>query len=663
MNDGNPLHIRMLGGFCVLRDGRPLGFPTRKAAALLAILASRPGAWFARERLADLLWARSAEAQARGSLRQALAQLRKPLEDGAGSVIEANGEGLRVAPERVSVDVAEFEAALADGDPAAIERAVERYSGDFLDGFALNDLPFEEWRAPEAERLRRLALKAMGSLLDHHVECGAVEAASALAERRLALEPASEETYQALMRLHLARGALGSAMREYERCKAALATLGVPPSATTEALRQQIRVRPAAAPASKHDEPPLVAVLPFANLSDDAAQGYFARGFTEDVIRELARFRSLRVIAAHSSFGAADPQETPAETGARLGARYLMTGSVRRSADSIRIGAELVDAERGHFLWSGRYDIAPGGILATQDEIGRAVAATLVSRIDDDRLRRAAAKPLGDLAAYDCWLRGVTALRRGTPESHAEARALFERALEIDAAFARAYSGLSLTYFNEWSCLAWGRWAENEGRAFDYAQRGAQMDDGDPVTHFILGRILLYRREFDRADRHLQRAELLNPNDADILAQLAVSDMFLGRPERGVERARLAMRLNPFHDDWYFAFAAGPQLFTGRIETAIEFALKAPDIATDAHAYLASAYAHLGRHDEAARHVALFQAAYRRNIIGGREPAADEAARWLMHVNPFRRDEDAAFFLAGLAGAGLAIPPDLRRPA
>lgn len=661
MSDSKDVRIDMLGGFSVFRSGRAVSLPTRKAAGLLAILASRIGTVFSRERLADMLWGRSAEAQARASLRQALAQLRKSLDDGGESVIGANSEGLHLVPGRVTVDVAEFETASAEGSPSALERAAQRYCGPFLDGFTVNEALFEDWRALEAERLRRIALNGMGRLLAHHVEGGAVEAATALAERVLAIDPAAEEAYQLLMRLHLGRGALGSAMREYERCKTAMATLGVPPSAATEALRQQVRVRPAPAE-KKNVDPPLIAVLPFANLSDDAEQGYFARGFTEDVIRELAQFRSLRVIAAHSSFGAADPHAMPAETAARLGARYLLCGSVRRSTGSVRIGAELVDAESGCFLWSGRFDIVPNDIPATQDEIGRAVAATLVTRIDDDRLRQAMRKPLTDLAAYDCWLRGMAQLRHASPESHAEARTLFQHALEIDPSFARACSGLSLTYFNEWSCLAWDRWAENESRAFDYAQRGVRMDDRDPITHFILGRILLYRRQFDKADRHLQRAELLNPNDADILAQLAVSDMFLGHAERGAERACLAMRLNPFHDDWYFAFAAGPLLFSGRIETAIEYGLKAPDIATDAHAYLAAAFAHLGNLEEAAHHLTLFHEAYRRNIAAGPAIAPDETARWLMHVNPFRRDVDAQYFLAGLARAGLAIPADLQRP-
>jgi DNA-binding SARP family transcriptional activator len=662
MATSDSISIQMLGGWSVHRAGLPIRLPTRKAAALLAILALRPGTTISRERLADLLWSRSAEPQARGSLRQALAHLRRTLETGKEPIIEADSAGLRLSPAQVEVDTAELEAALVEGCPSALERAAAQYSGDFLEGFILDEGPFEEWRRAETERLRRQALTAFGRQLQRYVEAAEVESAMALGERLLLLDPVAEETYQALMRLHLGRGALGSAMREYQRCRAALsADLGVPPAAETEALRRQIRAHSGPATAQETDGPPLVAVLPFANLADEPAQVYFAQGFTEDVIRELTRFRSLRVMAAHSTFAAANPKTAPREIGERLGARYLLSGSVRRSARSVRIGAELLNAQTGHYLWSHRYDVPPESLFETQDEIARGVASALAVRIDDERLKQAARKPLDNLEAYDCWLRGLACLRRGTPESLAEARPLFHRALESDPSFARAYSGLSLTYFNEWSCTAWDRWDENERMAFEYAQRGAAMDDSDHMTRFILGRILLYRREFERAERHLERAEALNPNDADMLAQLALSDVYLGRPERGVERVRLAMRLNPFHDDWYFAFAAGAYLLVRRLHEAIELAVKAPHVATDVHAWLAAAYAHLGQPESARHHLLAFLNVFRRKITFGREPAPDEPARWVLHVNPFRRAEDSEFLLDGLLKAGLTAPGESLR--
>ena len=249
--------------------------------------------------------------------------------------------------------------------------------------------------------------------------------------------------------------------------------------------------------------PPLVAVLPFADRSPGEVDDYLAPGFTEEVVRALARFRSLRVLAAQSSFAPADARSDPREVVTRLGARYCLAGSVAVARDTLRIGAELLDAASGHCLWSERYEAHAGEVFAAQDELSRAVAAPLAVRIDSDLLRLAAREPLESLEAYDGWLRGVGCLRQGTPESLVEARPLFERALAIDPGFARAYTGLSLTHVNEWTCVAWERWDENERRAYDYAEQGARMDDTDHMNHFVLGRILLYRRETERAERHL----------------------------------------------------------------------------------------------------------------------------------------------------------------
>ena len=490
MKTPDHIEIQLLGGFTVRLGGTKILLPGRKTAALLAILALRPGVPIARERLTDLLWSRSAPEQARGSLRQALAQLRKTFD--AVDVIETAADGLWIRPERVEVDAARVEEMLENASTESIEQAVTLYSGELLENFVVDEAPFEDWRRAEGQQLQRRAMVAFGALLERYCEQGELAAATALGERLLAIDPSLEQTHQALMRLHLKRGALGAAMVQYERCREALhSRLGVPPSAQTEALRQRIRVPPTPVGQTVPQELPLLATLPFTNLSDDPGQAYFALGFTEDVIRALSRFRSVRIMAAHSSFAAVDAHSTAREAAERLGARYLLTGSVRRASQSLRIGADLVDAGSGHVLWSQNYDLAPTAVLAAQDDISRGVATTLAARIDDDRLKRAAGKPFESLECYDCWLRGMAELQRGTPDSHEKARILFRRSLELDAGFARAHSGLSLTYFNEWSCAAWARWEETQQQAFEHARNGAALDDSDPVTHFVLGRVLL----------------------------------------------------------------------------------------------------------------------------------------------------------------------------
>src|SRR5262249_19872889 len=197
--------------------------------------------------------------------------------------------------------------------------------------------------------------------------------------------------------LHTDAGDIGAALRQYELCRELLRReLDIAPSAETEALHRQIRDRAnAAAPvrppleaagvarAKAESSKPSIAVLPFRNLSDHRAQRYFSDGITEDIITELSRFRSLNVIARHSSFAFRDQPLDAGEIALKLGVACIVEGSVRRAGNRARITARLIDAESGSQLWSEHYDRDLTDIFAVQDEIVRAVVATLPGRIDE----------------------------------------------------------------------------------------------------------------------------------------------------------------------------------------------------------------------------------------------------------------------------------------
>jgi DNA-binding SARP family transcriptional activator len=637
------LRVRLLGGLDAECAGRPLRLPTRKVAGLLALLAFRPEAALPRARLAAMLWPDSDEAASRTSLRQALAALRREL----GDLLHVAGDAVFLEAES---DVARLEAALAAGDVLA---AAALHAGTLLDGLDLGAEPFEEWRRAEAARLRNRLMAALTTAM------AAAGNGQPHAEALLRLDPAAEEAHQALIRLHLGRGALGAAMRQYETCREALARdLGVAPSPGTEALRRRIR-----APRPAEDETrPTLAVLPFTDLSEDAADAWFAPALAEDLTAELGRFRVLRVIAAASVIAVRPHAASPREAAERLGARYLLTGSLRRGAAQVRLAADLTDALEGRHLWSQRLDLPLAGLQAATDELVSAVAGSLAKRLEHDLVQEARAKPAADLAAWECWLRGLSLLRSGQAPQQAEAEALFTRALALDPGFARAEAGLSLVQFNEWSCMAWDQWDERERRAHDHALRAVELDAADSLAHFILGRVLLYRRDFARGEHHLQRAEALNPNDADMQTQMALAHCILGRPDRAQQAADLAARLNPFHDDWYYAYAAMPPFCRGDYAGAIELGRRAPEIAADMDAYRAAAEAHLGQVAAARGSLGRFLLRFRERITFGRDPAPGEPARWLALVNPFRRPEDLARLLDGVRLAGLEVPDDLHEP-
>jgi TolB-like protein/tetratricopeptide (TPR) repeat protein len=380
-----------------------------------------------------------------------------------------------------------------------------------------------------------------------------------------------------------------------------------------------------------------IAVLPFDNPSGDPEQEYFARGFTSFA---LAPDRSA--------------ERRPDDL--RIG--YFLRGSVRRLGDSVRVAAQLVEAQGGRQIWADRFDAPAARLLAVQDEIVARVVSALAVEIDSARLLEARRKPVTSLEVYDCWLRGLDCLHRGTVEDDARARAFFERALALDPHWGRGHAGLSLSHFNEWSCQAWELWDEKERLAFEHARRAASLDDRDALIQLVLGRVLLYRRQFDEAARHVDRAIALNPNDADVLAHAALCRAYLGEPEAGAALATKAIRLNPRHPDWYLACAAVPLFLLGRYGDAAALVARAPRATVDLPAYLAASYALLGDAARAAPVLEMFVSDFVEKITFGRQPEPGEPLRWFLHVNPFRRAEDAEHVARGLRLAGLRPDPD-----
>jgi adenylate cyclase len=160
-----------------------------------------------------------------------------------------------------------------------------------------------------------------------------------------------------------------------------------------------------------------IAVLPFENPSGDPEQEYFARGFVEDVVTELSRFPTLEVIHPKTSFTLGGSR-TP--DGLRIG--YRLLGSVRRLGETVRVTAQLVEGDAGWQVWADRFDAPAERLLEVQDEIVARVASTLAGRIDSARLHQARRKPLSSLEVYDCWLRGLDCLRRGSVRSATSSR-------------------------------------------------------------------------------------------------------------------------------------------------------------------------------------------------------------------------------------------------
>jgi TolB-like protein/Tfp pilus assembly protein PilF len=401
--------------------------------------------------------------------------------------------------------------------------------------------------------------------------------------------------------------------------------------------------------------PVCLAVLPFENLSGNPEHDYFATGFVEDLITDLSHFHSLQVISSYTSRKMGKMARDALSEAKTLSIDYLLKGNLRRKGRQMRLNTQLLETDSGRIIWAQRYDAPVETVLDIQDDIVERVSGAISARIDHALLAAARKKPLTSLAAYDCWLRGMDQLRKGTPEADQKARRIFEQALAIDPHYSRAYAGLSLSFFNEWSCQLWEHWDETERNAYKYAKRAIELDDTDHVTQLILGRILLYRRRFDAARHHIDQSLALNANDADNLIQIATCDVFLGKAEKGESLFLKAMRLNPYRNQWYYTGGSFTYFAQRKFQTCIDLALKGPltDVWVDLPAFIAAAYAHLSNHEQAARYLEIFSRAFHEKIITDHTPSPAEIIAWVKTANPFQYEADMAILVDGLMAAGL----------
>ncbi len=235
------LELVTLGG-CAARwsDGAPVDLGTRKSKALLVYLAMARGQPQLRGKLAALLWGRSAEEQARASLRQTLSGLRKSLAEGGG-LLHADAESVWLDSSAVEIDAIRFERLLETGLQAALEDAARLYQGDFLAGFSVHEEDFEDWLMSEREQLRSRAREVLGQLLDYYEQSGGGERSLQLARQLLSLDPLQESVHRTLMRLYWQQGQRNAALRQFEICARLLRQeLGVEPEPVTRQLHQEI---------------------------------------------------------------------------------------------------------------------------------------------------------------------------------------------------------------------------------------------------------------------------------------------------------------------------------------------------------------------------------------------------------------------------------------
>jgi TolB-like protein/rhodanese-related sulfurtransferase len=400
---------------------------------------------------------------------------------------------------------------------------------------------------------------------------------------------------------------------------------------------------------------PSIAVLPFDNLSSDPEQGYFADGFSEDLITDLSKLSGVFVIARNSSWTYKGKPTNVQKVAQDLGVRYVLEGSVRRQGEQVRINAQLIDAVGGHHLWAERYDGALRDVFALQDKvIGQIVSALAVKLTGEEQALVAQAEAVNP-QAYDAMLQGRELLRKENEQDTLKAISLFEKAVELDPGFRTAYAALAAGH---WRIVlsSWG--AANTGfqRAFDRtnANLARAMEKPNSLALALSAEIRARHGRNQEALIQINRALELAPNDPDIRISKAKILNAIGRAVEAEQEAGWAMRLNPQYPPGYLRVLALSQFHQERYEEAVEklqrVTSQQPDLSED-YATLVSALGHLGRSEGVTDAIEKYNAL---TVPSGFDPLTVQETGWWWYGDMFYYHEPYRDrLLDGLRKAGV----------
>ena len=344
-------------------------------------------------------------------------------------------------------------------------------------------------------------------------------------------------------------------------------------------------------------ETPTLAIAPFAPLGRDDQELLLARGITADLRTDLSKSAGISVIG----FEPLDGRE--GSEASRAKARYLVSGTVQRVDGRLRLHIYLTEQPSGKQLWSERFERAVDDLFAVQDELAPKIVRMLPAKVSEAELRRMAQRHTRNLQAYEYFQRGQAALLVRQGSGNEVARQMFRRAIELDTTFARAYSGLALTYAadyrNHWTADSAGAL----GRALELARSAHEINPDVPETYWALAYVHAQRREHDQALKYLERSVSLYPSFADGYALMASIRTYVGQPAASIPLMRTAMRLNPRSGYLYFLVLGRAYFFLGDLEQArinLDEALKRNPEYVETRVYVAALKAALGDKPSAA---------------------------------------------------------------
>jgi TolB-like protein/Flp pilus assembly protein TadD len=544
--------VQLLGGACLRSGDTPLSGPPaqRHRIALLALIVASWPQPISRDRAMAMLWPEKDFPSARRLLNLAVHVLRTALGEDA---IASTGDGLLLNPSRVSCDLHELRAAI---ESDASDRVAHLYTAPLLDGFHLDDsTEFGFWLDERRRELSHAYVGALLALTERQQESGDVRGRVRTCLRLVAADPHSGAYALALMRaLDDSGDTLGAIQHASEHARRRRMDLDLDSDPKVVALVEQLRTgkrRAEWTADARRVDAPSVAVLPFLNLSGDAENELFADGITEDVIAQLSKIRTLKVISRSSVAAFKQRQLSLKEIGKRLGTTTLLDGNVRHVGDRVRIVAKLVDAETDRHLWAETYDRQLTDIFSIQTDVALQIAAALNAELSGDEQTRVRRQPTRDVQAYQSFQRAREWYIKYSPESLTRAIEFFDRAIAHDPTFALAHANKALAYTElaEIGALA----PDVAYRcAMEAASTSLRLDPDLGAAHCTMGFIKgVHEFDWSGAEQELKRALELSPSSSDtymiygrLCAALARFDDAIALQERAHELDPLAHPLD-----------------------------------------------------------------------------------------------------------------------
>jgi adenylate cyclase len=352
-------------------------------------------------------------------------------------------------------------------------------------------------------------------------------------------------------------------------------------------------------------EGPSIAVLPFDNMSGDPEQEYFSDGLTETIITGLSSYPGLLVIARNSTFVYKGKSVDIKEVGRKLGAQYVVEGSVQKTEDRVRITAQLIDAKTGHHVWSDRYDRELKDIFALQDEITVRIIHSAGMTFTGEQYSEDLIPPSGSLEVFMKLMKAIEYFFQHNKEDNVLARREVEEAIVLDPEWPVLYTLLAWTHINDLIFVFSESPLVSFAQASTNIKKALALDDENWFAHMALAGLYLLRKEHDNAIAAAERAIALNPNAADAYQYLGVVLIFSDRYEEAIKFIERAMRLNPNSPPNYLFNLGLGYYGLGRYEDAIAMcskALKQSPNYLSAHVFLAASYSALGHEEDARRH-------------------------------------------------------------